>query len=93
MKTTRMATPTSRAEFERNLFLLAEKMAQGKFSIARGLGIDGLLRVRHLPNGRVDLLSIDEATRLKANMMNQMLESFPPSEAEPMVDEDATIDR
>jgi hypothetical protein len=34
--------------------------------------IDGLLRVRYLPNGRTDLLSIDEGTRLTANMCARM---------------------
>lgn len=63
--------PSSRAKFERNLHLLAEAMRQGKFHIARGLShsIDGIRRVRRLPNRRIDLLTVDESTRLTANMM------------------------
>lgn len=72
MKIERMRSiPTSRGEMERNLFLLEEKMKSGKFFIAQGMThtIDGLRRLRNLPNGRVDLLSLDEMTRLSANMM------------------------
>jgi hypothetical protein len=32
--------------------------------------VDGLTRVRYLPNGRIDFLSVDESARLTANMMN-----------------------
>lgn len=32
--------------------------------------LDGLTRVRYLPNGRIDFLSVDESARLLANMMN-----------------------
>jgi hypothetical protein len=63
--------PTSREELERNLFLLGEKIKDGKFIVGPTLShtIDGLQRLRKLPNGRVDLLTLDEMTRLNANMI------------------------
>jgi hypothetical protein len=69
-----MDTPDSRAEFERNLSILREKIKDGKFVFAHRnqFAIDGLLRVRYLPNGRADLLSIDEGTRLTANTCARM---------------------
>lgn len=68
-----MNTPRTRAEFERNFHLLHRQMEDGKFHIAQGLSrsLDGLARVRFLPNGRIDFLSVDESARLLANMMNQ----------------------
>ncbi len=68
MKT--MQTPTTRAEFEHNFHLLAEKMRQGKFHFAPGTSM-GLEKVRYLPNGRIDFLSVDESARLQANMIAQ----------------------
>ena len=64
-------TPSSRAKFERNLHLLAETMRQGKLRIASGAShtIDGIQRVRVLPNRRIDLLTVDESTRLTANTL------------------------
>ena len=66
----RMNTPKTRREFEHRLHLLREKMRIGKMHFAKGTG-EGLLKVRYLPNGRIDLLSIDESTRLQANMTLQ----------------------
>jgi len=70
MKT--MKTPRTRAEFERNFNLLHRKLADGKFNIMQGLSslVDALTRLRYLPNGRIDFLSVDESARLTANMMN-----------------------
>jgi hypothetical protein len=79
MKNMNMNTPLTRAEFERNLHLLHRQMKDGKFHVAQGLArtLDGIARVRFLPNGRIDLLSVDESARLQANMMNQFdKESF-----------------
>lgn len=71
-----MKTPRTRAEFERNFHLLHRQIADEKFFIAQGLShsIDGIARVRFLPNGRIDFLSVDESARLQANMMNQFSE-------------------
>jgi len=71
-----MDTPRTRAEFERNFQLLAQQIKDGKFFVQEGLSrsIAGITRVRFLPNGRTDFLSVDESARLQANMMNQFSE-------------------
>jgi hypothetical protein len=88
--------PFSRESFERNLFILREKAMNGRLFHLQGLPIDGLLRVRKLPNGRIDLLSVDESTRLKANMMAEF-DDFPVpidsgEDADRSVDEDEKDD-
>ncbi|OXI43526.1 AVAST type 1 anti-phage system protein Avs1c [Burkholderia aenigmatica] len=73
-KISTMSTPSTRAEFEERLNVLREQMRLGKMHFAEGLrGPDSLLKVRKLPNGRIDLLSIDESARIQANMMHQMI--------------------
>jgi len=72
-----MKTPRTRAEFERNFYLLHRKIQDGKFSVAQGISLDGIARVRYLPNGRIDFLSVDEMARLQANMMAQFDEVLP----------------
>lgn len=69
-----MNTPRTRAEFERNFYLLARQIKDGKFFVQEGLfrSIAGIARVRVLPNGRTDFLSVDESARLQANMINQL---------------------
>lgn len=70
---TSMSTPSTRAEFEVRMHLLQEQLQQGKMHFSSGLrGPESLLNVRYLPNRRIDLLSIDEMTRLNANMTHQM---------------------
>ena len=71
-----MKTPPTRAEFERNLHLLHRQIEDGKFHVARGVSLDGLARVRFLPNGRIDFLSVDESARLNANMIAQSIEEW-----------------
>jgi hypothetical protein len=63
----------NREEFERRLHMLREQLEQGKMLFCRGTerGQQGLMRASMLPNGRLDLLSIDESTRLQANMIHQ----------------------
>lgn len=68
-----MHTPSTRAEFEERLNYYRELLRQEKIVFAPGLrGPDSLLKVRYLPNRRIDLLSIDEMARLNANMAYQM---------------------
>lgn len=68
-----MQTPLTRAEFEERMNYSAEQLRMGLVHFAKDLrGSDSLLNVRHLPNGRIDLLSIDESARLHANMFYQM---------------------
>lgn len=66
-----MNTPRTRAEFERNFHLLIRQIEDGKFCFPQGPSMDSLARIRFLPNGRIDFLSVDELARLQANMMNQ----------------------
>ncbi|WP_194758342.1 AVAST type 1 anti-phage system protein Avs1c [Priestia megaterium] len=70
MNMTPMNTPSNRREFERNFHITAEIMREGKmhFSAQVNGTIDGLSRVRYLPNGRIDFLSVNEMARLHANM-------------------------
>ena len=72
-----MSTPSTRAEFERNFNLLHRQIEDGKFFVQEGLtrSIAGIARVRFLPNGRTDFLSVDESARLQANMMDQFSEN------------------
>lgn len=63
--------PRTRSEFERNFQLLHKRMKDGKMHFVQGVSFDGLLRVRYLPNGRIDFLSVDEMARLHANTMSQ----------------------
>lgn len=70
---TTMETPSTRAEFEERMNYAVEQVKNGKMLFAKGLrGPDSLLKVRYLPNRRIDLLSIDETARLNANMAYQM---------------------
>lgn len=68
-----MQAPETRSEFERRFHLLRERMQSGQMHFAPNLhrAIDGIARIRYLPNGRIDFLSVDESARLQANMMNQ----------------------
>jgi hypothetical protein len=68
-----MQTPSTRAEFEERMNYAQEQMKNGRMHFFKGLrGPDSLLNVRYLPNRRIDLLSIDEMTRLTANQVCQM---------------------
>lgn len=68
-----MQTPSTRAEFEERMHYAREHLKSGKMHFAKGVrGPDSLLKVRYLPNGRIDLLSIDESARLHANMTYEM---------------------
>lgn len=66
-----MKTPRTRAEFERNFHLLGRKISDGRFHVCEGISVDGIARIRFLPNRRIDFLSVDESARLQANMMAQ----------------------
>jgi hypothetical protein len=71
-----MKTPRTRAEFERNFHLLHRQIVDGKFHVAEGISLDGLARLRFLPNKRIDFLSVDESARLQANMIAQYSEEL-----------------
>jgi hypothetical protein len=95
-----MKAPSTRAEFERNFHLLHHKEQLGQFHIASDLShaLEGLARLRALPNGRMDFLSVDESARLQANMMANMMNFEPetpptpePGEAAPGIDAGDTV--
>lgn len=67
-----METPMTRSEFEHRFHLLENHMKNGKLSIARNISMEGLQKVRRLPNGRLDFLSVDESARLLANTIMSM---------------------
>lgn len=71
----RMETPTTRAEFEYRFHLLKDRMENGKFHVHRGVSLEGLRKIRYLPNGRIDFLSVDEQARVTVNTMAQ-IQSF-----------------
>jgi hypothetical protein len=86
--------PSSRIRFERNLNLLAEAYNHGRFDVASGLSrtFDSLRRVRYLPNHRIDLLTVDESTRLSANMMTRLLDHESAPVEHPLPNDDAPND-
>ena len=63
-----MKTPGTREEFEMNFHFILEQVNRGKFNVMQGVE-SGLEKMRLLPNGRIDLLSIDESARVTANTM------------------------
>lgn len=80
MKFEEMDTPVTREAFEHRFHLLIEQIRQEKFHSA----IDtGLSEVRYLPNGRIDMLSINESARLSANM----IVNFPKEKLDMLIDE------
>lgn len=77
-----MPPPTTRVEMEHNVYLLADEMQQNinnKDFIDNRLWAlgDSIERLRALPNGRLELPTIDERVRGIANMMD-WLKYLPP---------------
>lgn len=68
-----METPKTRAEFELRLHKLRAALVSGKMHIPSDMG-ESLLKLRLLPNRRLDFLSVDEMVRLQANMMTQIFD-------------------
>jgi hypothetical protein len=68
-------TIPTRAEFEERMQIVREQLVQGKLKFNKGLrGPESLLKVRLLPNRRIDLMSIDESARLQGNMARQFID-------------------
>jgi hypothetical protein len=65
----------SRSQFERNFNLLAELLSERRvsFSLNASRSADGLIRIKKSPNGRINLLTIDESARSTANGLQQIL--------------------
>ena len=66
-----MQTPRTRAEFERNFHMLHRQITDGRYHLPSDSPMDSLARIRFLPNGRLDFLSVDELARLQANSIAQ----------------------
>lgn len=62
----------SRFEFEQKLNMLAEKILKRSitFSYQTRKTIDSIAKVRKLPNGRIDLNTVDEMVRVTANSIS-----------------------
>ena len=73
MEITGMDTPDTREEFERRMNIMHYRIINGKMMFHEGLTavIEGIGDLHTMPNGRVDLLTVNEAARLHANMMVQ----------------------
>ncbi|MDR7052906.1 hypothetical protein J2W70_000250 [Pseudomonas koreensis] len=67
-----METPVTRAEFELRLHHLVENLKNGKVHYPSDI-VESLLRLRLLPNGRLDFLSVDETARLQANTVHTFI--------------------
>jgi hypothetical protein len=68
-------TPNSRIELEHNLYLVIEdvtrKVRSGKQDLIENVALaiyPHLKEVKKLPNGRIDLVTLNEMIRLQANM-------------------------
>jgi len=66
-----MDRPETRAEFERRFHLLSVQLKRGLLHLPYNAP-SGLEKVRLLPNGRIDFLSVNEFARLQANMTANM---------------------
>jgi len=63
-----MITPNNRKEFERNIFLLIERIRMGKLHLPPDKSLmRSLVNMKRLPNKRVAFHSINESARLMAN--------------------------
>lgn len=71
-----MNTPCTRREFERNFHLSHRQLEEGRLQFPVDYPMDSLMRVRYLPNGRIDFLSVDEMARLNANSTGHFTEEF-----------------
>ncbi len=70
MRMTNMNTPSNRREFERNFHIAGEMIKEERMQFSNEFveTANSLLKVRYLPNGRIDFLSVNEMARLHANM-------------------------
>lgn len=70
----RTSSYDSRISFERNTLMLGERIHAGtiRFNESMRHSLKGLTEVRSLPNGRINLLTIDEAVRCMMHMMPEM---------------------
>lgn len=62
----------NRDKFERNFHILQELMMNERFQVSSHVSLDGIMRVRYLPNKRINFLSVNESARSMANMAANM---------------------
>jgi hypothetical protein len=62
-----MKTPINRIQFEHNVNVIYEQALAKKLQITT---LQRLIKVRHLPNGRMDLETIHPQLRLEGNMLD-----------------------
>lgn len=63
-----MYTPINRKMFERHIYLLAERMRNGRLVLTPDCQVAAsLINVRMTPNKRVDFCTVNESARLLAN--------------------------
>lgn len=69
MQKSRQEFLSSRENFERHFNILEELLRNGRMSFTEGSmkSVEGLQKVRKLPNGRIDFLTVNEMARLSAN--------------------------
>ncbi len=67
-----METPVTRAEFELRFHYLLENLKNGRVQYPSSV-VESLLRLKLLPNGRLDFLSVDESARLQVNTMHTFM--------------------
>ncbi|WP_166172157.1 AVAST type 1 anti-phage system protein Avs1c [Acinetobacter sp. SA01] len=67
-----MEIPNTRAEFEYRFHLLRDMMEKDMFRVNQGISLEGLSKIRYLPNGRIDFLSVDEQARCMVNTTLKM---------------------
>ena len=73
MDITKMDTPDTREEFERRMNIMHYYIRHGKLMFQQGMTtiVESICDLHTMPNGRVDLLTVNEAARLQVNMMVQ----------------------
>ncbi|RFD24524.1 hypothetical protein CER19_25340 [Pseudomonas sp. GL93] len=67
-----METPVTRAEFELRFHHLLVNMKSGKLQYPSNVA-ESLFRLKLLPNGRLDFLSVDELARVQVNTMHTVI--------------------
>lgn len=84
---TMKSIPRTREDFERNMYVLVEKIRCGQHYMVEETGqAKSLMNVRELTNKRLNFLTVNETARLSANhiasMMDMDFSEFLPKEDE-----------
>lgn len=66
--------PDHRTLFEHHLYLVNELNRLGRLRLRKGMENPGIDKVRSLPNGRIDLHTINEGARIMMNICANMEE-------------------